>query len=395
MVPNLPRLANCFETIDPSMRTIDRYVLSLFVKVTVICFLSLAGLYVVIDAFANLDEFLTYGKQQGNTLLVVADYYFPRTVWFFDRTAGLLAMIASIFAVTMLQRSNELTALMAAGISKSRVIAPIVVATVMIAGLAAVNREFYLPQVRDKLTRNAQDWTGTTARKVTPRYDLRSDILLSGKHSYALDKRIEEPNFRLPPELSAWGRQITADNALYQAAGGDRPAGYLLTGVKLPANLPQLDSLEVEGARTIYSPKDNPWLKPNECFVASVVTFEQLSIGGNWRQYLSTHELVTGIRGRVIEAGADVRVSLHARMVQPLLDITLVFLGLPLVLTRGNRNIFVAAGIALVLVAGFYIVVLVCHGLGSNYLLSPTLAAWLPLLIFGPVAYTLAKPIWD
>ena len=377
------------------MRIVDRYVLSLFVKVTVICFLSLAGLYVVIDAFSNLDEFLTYGKQQGSTMLVLADYYLPRTVWFFDRTAGLLAMIASIFAVTMLQRSNELTALMAAGVSKSRIIAPIVVATVFIAGLAAANRELYLPTVRDKLTRNAQDWTGTNARKVTPRYDLRSDILLSGKASFAADKRVEEPNFRLPPELAAWGRQITAENAFYKPAEEDRPAGWHFIGVKLPADLPQLDSLQVENTDWVYSPKDYPWLQPNECFVASVVTFEQLSIGGNWRQYLSTNELVTGIRGRVIEAGADVRVSLHARMVQPLLDITLVFLGLPLVLTRGNRNIFVAAGIALALVAGFYIVVLACHGLGSNYLLSPTLAAWLPLLIFGPVAYTLARPIWD
>jgi len=377
------------------MRTIDRYVLSLFVKVTIICFLSLAGLYVVIDAFANLDEFLTYGKQQGNTVLVLADYYFPRTVWFFDRTAGLLAMIASIFAITMLQRSNELTALMAAGISKARIIAPIVIATVFIAGLAAANREFYLPQVRDKLTRNAQDWTGTAARKVTPRYDLRSDILLAGKASYAADKRIEEPNFLLPPELAAWGRQISATSAFYKPAEGDRPAGYHLIDVKLPVDLPSLSSMKVEDKDWVYSPKDYPWLKPNECFVASVVTFEQLSIGGNWRQYLSTRELVTGIRGRVIEAGADVRVTLHGRMVQPMLDITLVFLGLPLVLTRGNRNIFVAAGIALGLVAGFYLVVLACHGLGSNYLLSPTLAAWLPLLIFGPIAYTLARPIWD
>jgi lipopolysaccharide export system permease protein len=377
------------------MRIIDRYVLSLFIKVTIVCFLSLAGLYVVIDAFSNLDEFLTYGKQQGNTLLVLADYYLPRTVWFFDRTAGLLAMISSIFAITMLQRTNELTALMAAGVSKSRIIAPIVAATLVIAGIAAANREFYLPTVRDKLTRNAQDWTGTAARKVTPRYDLRSDILLSGKHTFANEKRVEEPVFRLPPELSTWGRQIIAENAFYKSAEGDRPAGYLLTNVRLPVNLAQLDSLVVEDRRTVFSPKDTPWLKPNECFVASVVSFEQLSIGGNWRQYLSTEELVTGIRGRVIEAGADVRVLLHARMVQPLLDITLVFLGLPLVLARGNRNIFVAAGIALGLVAGFYIVVLACHGLGSNYLLSPVLAAWLPLLIFGPLAFTLARPLWD
>jgi len=36
-----------------------------------------------------------------------------------------------------------------------------------------------------------------------------------------------------------------------------------------------------------------------------------------------------------------------------------------------------------------------CDTLGKNYLLSATLAAWLPLLIFGPLAYTFARPLWD
>jgi lipopolysaccharide export system permease protein len=41
------------------------------------------------------------------------------------------------------------------------------------------------------------------------------------------------------------------------------------------------------------------------------------------------------------------------------------------------------------------IAVLVCRALGVNYLLDATLAAWLPLMIFGPVAFALARPIWD
>jgi hypothetical protein len=41
------------------------------------------------------------------------------------------------------------------------------------------------------------------------------------------------------------------------------------------------------------------------------------------------------------------------------------------------------------------IVVLVCRALGVNYLLDATLAAWLPLLVFGPLAYVLSRPIWD
>jgi lipopolysaccharide export system permease protein len=101
------------------------------------------------------------------------------------------------------------------------------------------------------------------------------------------------------------------------------------------------------------------------------------------------------LQNQSIEPGADVKVTLHSRLVQPLLDISLVLLGLPLVLTRANRNIFVAAGMCVVLMAVLYLVVLTCHGLGSNYLLNPLAATWIPLVVFGPLAYTIARPLWD
>lgn len=40
------------------MTLIDRYLLTTWIKVYLICYISLAGLYVVIDAFSNLDELL-------------------------------------------------------------------------------------------------------------------------------------------------------------------------------------------------------------------------------------------------------------------------------------------------------------------------------------------------
>ena len=68
-----------------------------------------------------------------------------------------------------------------------------------------------------------------------------------------------------------------------------------------PANLAQLRSVSLDGQPVLFSPADTPWLKPDECFVASVVTFEQLTVGGSWRQYLSSYELITGLRGQTIE----------------------------------------------------------------------------------------------
>jgi lipopolysaccharide export system permease protein len=382
------------------MTILDRYLLRLYLKVLIVSFVSLAGLYVVIDGFGNLDEFLSYGKRHAwGTAGVLAEYYGPRLLQFFDQITGLLAMLGSMFVLTVLARANELTALLAAGIAPSRVLQPLLGASILVAGLGVANREIGLPSVRDSLSRNAQDWLGETGRKCTPRYDIRTDILIAGQATYANEKRLAAPRFALPhplpPELVPWGRQVVAENAFYLKATNDRPAGYLLRGVSQPANWAELSSVSIGGQPILFSPADTPWLKPDECFVASVVTFEQLVVGSSWRQNLSSYELVAGLRGQTIEPGADVRLTLHARCVQPLLDLSLVLLGIPLVLSRASRNIFVAAGIGLGLVAALLVIKLACHALGNNYLLSATLAAWLPLLIFGPLAFTFSRPLWD
>jgi lipopolysaccharide export system permease protein len=77
------------------------------------------------------------------------------------------------------------------------------------------------------------------------------------------------------------------------------------------------------------------------------------------------------------------------------LDVLLLSLGLPLVLSRYNRNVFFAIGLCVVVVVGFYLVVLGSQYLGSSYLISPALAAWLPLLLFLPLAAWLSEPLLE
>ena len=100
------------------MTILDRYVLRLYIGILLISFVSLTGLFIVVDAFNHLDEFISYSKQAGGPLQVLGSYYGARTLWFFDRMNGVLAMIAAMFTLTMMQRNNEMTALMAAGISR-------------------------------------------------------------------------------------------------------------------------------------------------------------------------------------------------------------------------------------------------------------------------------------
>lgn len=378
------------------MLTFDRYLLRLFTKVLVVCFISITGLYIVVDAFTNLDEFMGYGRQEGSVLAVLSEYYSAQLPWFFDRISGVLTLIAAVFAVTWLQRTRELTALLAAGIPQHRIIRPLIAAAVAVSLIAAANRELTIPALRGKLMRNAQDWRGERPKRVEPVRDNQTDILINGRYTYANERRIEMPDFLLDRPLGGFGRRLLAANAYYREPENGRPRGYLLTEVQVPENLAEVSSVVIDGRPLILAPKDTPWLQPNQCFVASEVGFEQLEGGELWRRLSSTPQLLAGLRNPSLDFGLDAKVTVHARLVQPFLDIVLLFLGLPLVLTRENRNLFLAGGWCLGLVLLFVLFVTGCQLLGSKgYLLSPSLAAWLPLLVFVPAATALAHPIFE
>ncbi len=208
-----------------------------------------------------------------------------------------------------------------------------------------------------------------------------------GAQTVAEEQCINKPDFILPAELRTYSQNLAAERAYYQPPDGDRPGGYLFENLERPADLDHRPSLEQDGKRVIFTPQDTPWLKSQQCFVASGVSFEQLEGGGSWQRYSSVMEMISGLRNPSLDFAEDVRVAIHCRFVQPLLDVTLLLLGLPLVLSRKNRNMFLAIGLSVILVVWFMGVTMACQYLGSNYyLVSPALAAWLPLMIFVPWA---------
>jgi lipopolysaccharide export system permease protein len=308
-----------------------------------------------------------------------------------------LTLIAAMFTATWIQRHNEMTALMSAGIPQVRVVAPVMGAAVAVAFLAAANRELVMPNFRQQLSREPKDLIGDVGQKLEPQYDNQTYILIQGEATYGDRQRIAEPNFLLPPSLSEHGKLLVAQSAFYKPPEGDRPGGYLFDKVDKPRHLDQKPSLSLDGKPVIITPRDAPdWLEPDQCFVVSNISFEQLAGGDAWWQYSSSPELIAGLRNRSLNASARVRVGLHCRFVQPFLDVTLLFLGLPLVLRRGDRNVFLAIGLAAVLVAGFMLVVMAFQYVGTNYtLISPALAAWAPLMIFVPAAAAMSEWMWE
>ncbi len=179
------------------MRIIDRYLLRQFVQTFLICFVSLMGLYVVIDVSTNLDQFTRCGEKAGGVLPFIAHFYALRWIPLFDLTSSLLAMVSAMFTVSWIQRHSEMTALMAAGVSRFRVLVPIIVAVAGVSVLAVLNRELLIPRYRSEFIRRPQDPAGDRPQEVKWCRDNLTDVEMTGKSTYAGEKRIEEPVFLL------------------------------------------------------------------------------------------------------------------------------------------------------------------------------------------------------
>ena len=199
-----------------AMTRIDRYILTIYFRVLMVCFLSLSGLLIVVHVFTNLEEFIEYGHTRGSLLRGLVEYYGPYMLGIFDRMSGVLTMMAVMFVVAWLARTNELTAILAAGISKGRVVKPIIYASLGILALSVVNRELLIPRFADSLGKSPQDLAGSRQLPMRPMFDQDQEILIGGRHLMSGTGSIEEPVFRLEGPSIVLGKQISAVSATYR-----------------------------------------------------------------------------------------------------------------------------------------------------------------------------------
>jgi len=366
---------------------LDRYLLFLFLKIFAVCFTSFVGLFLVIHLFSNLDELAALAEPSGGWAQLLVDFYVPRIAELFDKTAAVLVLISAIFAVNMMQKRRELLAIEAGGITLLRAIRPIIVAAICIIGLTVANREYVIPTLKDRLVRTPQNWLDQGKSDMVVQQDAATGIRFRGKEIMLAEKTIIEPKVQLPATISSQHSRLTAQTASFESADETHPAGIRLKQVTQPVSLASFSSIVTEETPVVYSPTDVDWLNEDELFVVSDVTMEEAAFGNRLALYRTTPEMMAAVRKPRSWFGNNQKVGLHVRILQPFLDMTLLLLGLPLAISNSDRNIFVAAGISFAVVGAVSIVTLASQSLGTYNLIQPAaLSAWIPLLVFVPLA---------
>jgi lipopolysaccharide export system permease protein len=357
------------------VKLIDRQMIRGYFKSYFVCLASLLSLYVVVDLFTNLDDFTHHNKGLWASLLRICVYYGYKIAQIFDRLCEAIVLLAAMFTVAWMQRNNEQVPLLSAGVSTRRIVLPVLLCAFFMLGLTVINQEFIIPRIADKLALDRDDPGGQKSVPVRAAYD-SNGIHIFGDRAVRRDLTVSFFYCTILENLSGNLIHLTALEAHYVPGPGPRQGGWELVGTR-PA--------EVEPIRGILDQRDSGryFLHTRD------VDFEAVTRNPNWFQMASTAQLYQELQRPESARLASMAVLFHQRLTRPILGMVLVLLGLSVILRDQNRNVIISSGMCLVLCGIFFAVCYACKMLGDNEYINPTLAAWMPVLFFGPHAIVL------
>jgi lipopolysaccharide export system permease protein len=370
------------------MKILDRYVAKNFLIGYCIAFAVLIGLRIIIDFFVNLDDFAALRDLGAAAVLSnIVNYYAIHTTEYFRDFAGMITVVAAAFSLGKMTRSNELTAVMASGMSLKRVIAPIVFLAVILTGVLVVDQEVLIPNLAEQLTR-AQDF-----RLDTEHYDIwfiadangslissrKFDVGTGTLNCPTIITRRPVPDSPLIWEVTG---KITADSARWNenTGGWDLKNGMLLKKQDHAA------LRSAAAARRANQPIPIAFYKSN-------ITSADLPIlrKDKFKNLLSSAQLAElAQRSTQIKDLAQLYSQKHFRITDPIINLIMLMVGLPVLVCREPRAMKSAILKSFSITAACFLITFVCKMLATESVFGhvmPELWAWVPIIVFMPLAF--------
>jgi lipopolysaccharide export system permease protein len=341
-----------------------------------------------VDLFMNLDDFTHHHHDLAEVLEHIGLYYGYRITKIFDLMCEAIVLLAAVFTVAWMQRSNEQMPLLAAGVSTHRLVLPILISACLTLTLTVLNQELIIPRVGERLLFDKDDPHGEKELSARRGQFEPNGVQIEGDYASRKGKIVRPFRVMIPEGLAGNLLHIEAKEGHYVPPGPEPgkwescKGGWELTGAK-PAELGDAPLLDKDSKLLEVIDAGHYFLH------VTVADFDALTRNPNWFQFASTAQLYEELQRPESTRLGQMAVLFHSRLTRPILGLLLVFLGLSIILRDQNRNVFLSAGMCLVLCGLFFAVSFLCKMLGDKDVLSPALAAWLPVLFFGPFAVVL------
>jgi lipopolysaccharide export LptBFGC system permease protein LptF len=476
------------------MRTLDRYIIRTFLYTALLFFVIIISLRVVIDLNFNLDDFLKGNTSSVEKFQNMASYYLYQIPAYVIELGGIIIIASAAFTLARMNHSNELTAILASGVSLHRVIVPIFLFAVLLDVAIICDQEYLIPNIADKMVRSRDELPGEKEIRVRLMVDEAGSVWYSPK----LDPNTRTMNHPLvlarSPDGTAVGvisgatakeekfgwrftdgkikgvgadwketpdcqrvftvagpdaiiaaieakersdknlapEQMKAFEAALLASGaknvdvGDVNYGLSITAQKFePDPAPARSATTNPDSQAGEEPRGGRLIEPQFTFRAAhgemlgtirgtQALWAEGAEGGYWQidggnlffpsdlktrdidlrqssrylDYMSSKSLAQLINLKKVPDRKAALLTRHIRFTDPINNIVMLLLGLPFILSR-ERNIKASASLCLMIVAMFYVFIYICRYMNVD----PTIAAWLPILLFGPISFVMLDSV--
>jgi len=361
-----PRRWRLFNLRFPTI--LDDYVLrnfTLFFSMIVATFLMLLLVFTLFELLGDI-------LRNQISPLTVGEYLLNVVPYFLYNTTPLSMLLAVLVTFGLLQRSNEITAIKATGISLYRIIVPVLIASTLVAGVLFLSDQLYLPY-----TNKRQDALRNRIKGKPAQTYLRPDRKwIFGQHSDIYYYQFFDPDrdvfggisiFQFDPHTFQITHRITADRAHWSNAMG---RWVYEQGWERSLSGSAIEKYRKFDVATYPELAEAPAYFKKEIKQSSEMSYDELG------RYI--HDLE--------QSGFDVvrlRVQLQKKIAYPLITLVMAVLAIPFALSAGKRS--AVAGIATAI--GIGVVYWTINGLfeamGNLSQLPPGVAAWSPDLVFG------------
>ena len=360
---------------------LDDYVLRSFVSYLVLILLSLLVLFLVFTYFELLSDIV----RKKIPLLTQLEYllnFIPSVLYLITPLAVLLTVLVMF---GLMQKSNEITAMKATGVSIYRTVVPILIIAITLAAGLFVLDQWYLPYANKRVEtlrnmikgkpaqtylRPDRKWIFGESKKTDGSEGNRKIYYYEAfdpdrntfgsisafelnPHSFQMVKRVYAARARWAEHLQKW----TFENGWQRAWSGS-------PGSDLHEDLRKFD------VSTFAELNEPPTYFKKEVLQSSEMNYEEL------RRYI--YDLQQG--------GFDVvrlRVQLQKKIAYPLITLVMAILAVPFALSGGRRGALSGIVVALVIAVSYVLTSSLFEAMGNVSQLPPLIAAWSPDLIFG------------
>ena len=368
---------------------LDDYVMREYVTNLALILAAFSSLFIIFTFFELIGDII----RNRTPLVTVGDYLLNLIPYIIYNVTPLCSLVAVLITFGALNRSSELTAMKATGISLYRVVAPVLVIAMLISCALFAFDDLYLPAANRR-----QDALRAIIKGKPAQTFLRPDRQwMSGQSTQPA-----------PPEANS------ADPTAHPAAPPSRIFYYQFFDPykNVFANLTVFEfdpnsfvlTRRIFAASARWDDRVSRWVFENgwqRTFSGDTVssfqpftlsTFPEIHEQPSYftKEDLQAQEMNYGELSRYItdlkESGFDTKrlaVQLYKKIADPLTTLVMAILAVPFALSMGKRGGLVGIATAIGLAIAYWVIAGIFNAMGNVNTLPAFLAAWSPDLLFG------------